>query len=94
VTTRRAEQKPFLVRRDAGGGDVGVQRLGERVMARHHVLLAAFLVQPDQPARALRLQVLHPHLQRRPNAGKAVGEGVVLSRYTEQRRICCSCFDS
>jgi hypothetical protein len=34
---------------DAGGGRVGVQRLGEGVMAWHHVLLAAFLVQPDQP---------------------------------------------
>ena len=45
------------------------------MMARHHVLLAAFLVQPDQPSRALRLQVVDPHLQRRADAGKAVGEG-------------------
>ena len=60
---------------DAGGGDIGVQRLGERVMARHHVLLAAFLVQPDQPARALRLEIFDTHLQRRADAGEAVGEG-------------------
>jgi hypothetical protein len=55
VPARRAEQERLLVRRraDAGGGDVGVQRFGKGVMARHHVLLAAPLVQPDQPARAL-----------------------------------------
>jgi hypothetical protein len=29
VTAAGAEQKSTLVRRDAGGGDVGVQRLGE-----------------------------------------------------------------
>jgi hypothetical protein len=64
----RAEQKRPLVGRDAGGSDVGVQRLGQRVMAGHHVQLAAFLVQTDQPARALRLQVLHAHLQRGADA--------------------------
>jgi hypothetical protein len=32
---------------------MGVRRLGKRVMARHHVLLAAFLMQPDQPAGGL-----------------------------------------
>jgi hypothetical protein len=42
--------KTLLVRRDAGRVDVGAQRLSKRVMARHHVLLATFLVQPDQPA--------------------------------------------
>jgi hypothetical protein len=46
----------FLVGRHVGGGNIGVQRFGKRVMARHHVPLAAFLVQADQPARALRLQ--------------------------------------
>src|ERR1700676_4097236 len=60
---------------DSGGGDVRVQRFGERVMAWHHVLLAAFLVQPDQPARALRLEIFDTHLQRRADAGEAVGEG-------------------
>jgi hypothetical protein len=74
VAARGAKQKRLLVGRDAGGVDIGVQRLGERVMARHHVLLTAFLVQPDQPARAFRLQVLHAHLERRPDAGEAVGE--------------------
>ena len=38
----------------SNGADVGAQRLGERVVAGHRVLLAAFLVDPDQPARALR----------------------------------------
>jgi hypothetical protein len=63
---RRAEQKPVPIFRNAGAG-IGV-------MARHHMLLAALLVQPDQPAR-FRLQVLDAHLERRPDAGEAVGEG-------------------
>jgi hypothetical protein len=29
-----------------GGGDVGAQRLGKRVMTRDRMLFAAFLVQP------------------------------------------------
>jgi len=75
VAARSAKQKSLLIRRDAGGVDIGVKRLGKRVMARHHVLLAAFLVQPDQPARTFRLQVLNAQLERRPDAGEAVGEG-------------------
>jgi hypothetical protein len=75
VPAAGAEQKGLSVRPDAGGGDGGVRRLGERMMARHHVLLAAFLVQPDQPSRALRLKVFDAQLQRRPDAGEAVGEG-------------------
>jgi hypothetical protein len=48
VAAAGAEHKTFVT--DAGGVDVGAQRLGERMMARHHVLLAAFLVQPiSQP---------------------------------------------
>jgi hypothetical protein len=38
VPAAGAEQKRFLVGRDAAGGEVGVQRLGEGVVARHHVL--------------------------------------------------------
>jgi hypothetical protein len=37
--------------------------------------LPAFLVQPDQPAGALRLQVFDAHLERGADAGEAVGEG-------------------
>ena len=70
-----AEQPALAVLGDAGGGDVGVQRLGERVMARHRVLLAAFLVQPDLPAGALRPEILHLHLQRRADAREGIGEG-------------------
>jgi hypothetical protein len=33
-------RKAFFVHRDASGGDVGVQRFGKRLVARHHVLLA------------------------------------------------------
>jgi hypothetical protein len=54
----------FAIRRDGGGRDTGVQCLGERVV-----------VQPDQPARGLRLQVFHAHLQRRADAGEGrIGE--------------------
>ena len=59
-----AEQPALAVLGDAGGGDVGVQRLGERMMAGHGVMLAAFLVQPEPPARALRPKILHLHFQR------------------------------
>ena len=51
VSARRAEQAAFSILGDAGRGDVGVQRLGKRMMARHGVMLAAFLMQPDPPAR-------------------------------------------
>jgi hypothetical protein len=37
---------------------VAAQRLGERVMARHHMLLAAFLMQPHSPASTLRPEIL------------------------------------
>jgi hypothetical protein len=40
VPARCAEHPAFAVLDDAGGLDVGAQRLGERVMARHAVLLA------------------------------------------------------
>ena len=60
---------------NAGGIDVSAQRLGERVMAWHRVLLAAFLVQPDLPAGTLRPKILHLHLQRRVYAREGIGEG-------------------
>ena len=65
VPAAGAEQPALAVLGDAGGVDVGVQRLGERVMARHGVMLAAFLVQPEPPAGALRPEILDLHLQRR-----------------------------
>jgi hypothetical protein len=46
VSAAGAEQKALAVLGDCGHGNIGVQRLGERVMARHGVKLAAFLVQP------------------------------------------------
>ena len=70
-----AEHPALLVLGDAGRGNVGMQVLGKAVMARHRVLLAAFLMQADQPTRALGLQILHPHLERRADARKAIGEG-------------------
>jgi len=42
---------------DTAGGDVGVQHFGERVVARHLVFLAAFLMQMKLPAGALRPEI-------------------------------------
>jgi hypothetical protein len=60
---------------DGGRGDVGVQRLGEHVMARQSVMLAAFLVQPKPPARALRPKVFHLHFQ----CGRYARKGIVAA---------------
>jgi hypothetical protein len=57
-TRAGAEQPALAVLGDARGGDFGVQRFGKRMMARHLVMLAAFFVQPQLPAGALR-----PHSQ-------------------------------
>ena len=47
-----SEQKALAVLGDAGSGNIDVQRLGERMMARHGVMLASFFVQPQAPAGA------------------------------------------
>jgi hypothetical protein len=70
-----AKQPAFAVFGDAGGIDEGAQRLGKRVMAWHRVLLAAFLVQLNLPAGALRPKILDLHAQRGGDAGEGVGEG-------------------
>ena len=49
--------------------------LGERVVARHRMLLAAFLMQPDRPCCAARPEVLDFHRQRRVDPRKRIGEG-------------------
>ena len=49
VTARGAEQPALAVLSDPGRIDVSTQGLGERVMARHRMFLAAFLMQPDGP---------------------------------------------
>jgi hypothetical protein len=55
IVARAGTKQPALaVFGDAGSGNIGVQFLGERVMARHDVMLATFLMQPQPPAGALR----------------------------------------
>jgi hypothetical protein len=54
--------------------DIGAQRLGERVMARHRMLLAAFFMQPHRPARPARLEILDLHLERRSDARERIKE--------------------
>ena len=70
-----AKQPALAVLGDAGGIDVGAQRLGEHVMARHRVLLAAFLVQLYLPTGSLRAEILDLHMECGADAGEGVGEG-------------------
>jgi len=44
-------------------------------MARHGVLLAAFLMQPDRPSGDARPEILDLHLQGRADAREGIGEG-------------------
>jgi hypothetical protein len=60
---------------EAGSVDIGTQGLGERVVTRHRVLLAAFLMQSHRPPGAARPQILDLHLQRCIDTREAVGEG-------------------
>jgi hypothetical protein len=68
------EQKALAVLGDAGRVDVGVNCFGERVMARHCVLLAAFLMQPDRPRGAARPQIFDLHLQGGVDAREGISE--------------------
>jgi hypothetical protein len=75
VAGRRAEKIALAILGNAGGVNVGAQFLGERMMARHLMMLAAFLVQPQLPAGAFRSEILDLHLQRRIYAREGIGEG-------------------
>ena len=75
MPARGTEQPALAVIDDARGVDIGAQRLSKRVMARHGVLLAAFLMQPDRPAGATGPEVFDLHFQGRVDAREAVGEG-------------------
>jgi hypothetical protein len=70
-----AEQPALAVFRETGGVDIRAQRFSQRVMARHVVFLAAFLMQPNGPAGTARPQILDLHIQRRANPRERVGEG-------------------
>jgi hypothetical protein len=73
VSAAGSEQKALAVFGNAGRSDVGMQRLGKRMMARHGVMLAAFLVQPQPPARALRPEIFDLHFERRRDARERIG---------------------
>lgn len=55
--------------------NTGVQRLGKGMVAKHHVVLASFLVQPDGLTGPFGSEILNPHLQRRADPRKGVSEG-------------------
>jgi len=69
----RAEQPAVPVVADSGRRDVGMQLQGERMMARHHMMLAAFLMETESPARALWPHILDFHFQSCADPGEAVG---------------------
>jgi hypothetical protein len=58
----------------AASVDMGAQRLGERVVARHRMLLSAFLVEQHGPSCAPRPQILDLHLQGRGDARERISE--------------------
>ena len=68
-----AEEVAFALIAKAGGLYIGMKVGFERVMRRHLMLLAAFLMQTDPPALALGIIVLDAHGDGRADAGK--GEG-------------------
>ena len=68
-----AEEGTLAVIADAGGLDIGVEIGFEIVVRRHLMALAAFFVQPDPPALALRVIVLDAHGDDGADAGE--GEG-------------------
>ena len=75
VPARRPEQPPLAVLGDPGRVDIGVQDLCERMMARHGVVLASSLVQPNGQSGAARPEVLdRHHLQGSIDAREAIGE--------------------
>jgi hypothetical protein len=75
VSRAGAEQPALAIFGDAGGGDVSVQCFGKCVMTRHHVFLAAFLMQQHSPTGPLRPKILHLHRERGGDARERIGEG-------------------
>ena len=74
MTASRTKEPAFPVVGDTGRADIGVQRFGQRVVAGHRMVLAAFLMQPNRPAGAAWPQILDLHLQRGIDAREAVGQ--------------------
>jgi hypothetical protein len=62
VPTGSAKQPALAILDDAGGVEIGTQRLGKHVMTGHRVLLAAFFMQPHRPSGAAGPQILDLHL--------------------------------
>ena len=72
AATNGPEQRPLRVLVDPSLLQIGMQVGLERMVARHLVLLAAFLPQPDPQSSALHEDILDPHGQRRPDPREAV----------------------
>ncbi len=61
VASRGAKQPALSVLGDAGGVDVGTQRLRERMVAGHRVLLPTLFVESDRPPRTEWPEILDLH---------------------------------
>lgn len=74
TATDAAKERRLLVACVASGAQVLIQVSLEIVVDGHVVTLAAFLVQPDARALALRIVVLDAQPHRGPDAGEAIGQ--------------------
>ena len=54
MTLGGTEQQALAILGDTGSVNVGAQRFGKRVMTRHGMQLAVFLMQLDRPSGAAR----------------------------------------
>jgi hypothetical protein len=75
------EERSFGVAGDAGGRQIFIEKLFQRVMTRQFVHLAAFFLQPQPAAASLDVIVFDAQLDHRADAGEGVGHG------REQRAI-------
>lgn len=66
-----------------GRVDIDVQVGFQRMIRRHLVVLAAFLVQPDPAALALRVEIFDAHLRHRTDTGE--GEAITLINAQSRR---------
>jgi hypothetical protein len=80
-----AKQRPPLLAGGAGLVQVGVEEPLRLVVGRHLVVLATLLVQPQPPALALLVVVLHAHPQHGPDPGEAVHHDANLGAVAQLR---------
>ena len=86
----RAPQGRVFLGRDSGRGEIGVEIGLRLVVDRHGVVFAAFFLEPQPPALALLVVVLHAHADDGRDARKAVdhhGQQGAIAQASEGRRV-------